>query len=99
MKPIILLLSLALHLCAADFSQRFETIKKSASPAELYAFLFALPKGGDLHHHNTLSAYAKVWYGAATTRKALGRNTFFTLVEQANCPGTGDDSLPRYYTI
>jgi adenosine deaminase CECR1 len=98
MKKTILLLVLALHLAAADFSGRFEEIKRSASPSELYAFLFALPKGGDLHHHNGLSVYAGVWYSAATSPKTLHRNTFYTLTKFGNCPGA-DDGLQRFHTI
>jgi adenosine deaminase CECR1 len=98
MKKFLLLLVIAQQSAAAEFAARFEEIKKSASPAELYAFLFALPKGGDLHHHNGLSVYADVWYSAATSSKTLRRNSFYTLTKFGNCPGT-DDSAQRYYTI
>jgi len=83
---------------AADFSARFEEIKQSASPAQLYAFLFDLPKGGDLHHHNSLDTYASVWYAAATSPRTLARNAFYTLTRFDNCQGSSD-SLPRFYTI
>lgn len=43
---------------AQSFQQRFADIRDRATPAELYAFLYALPKGGDLHHHAALSVYA-----------------------------------------
>jgi len=98
MKKTLLLLVLTLHLIAADFSGRFVEIRDSASPAELYAFLFALPKGGDLHHHNGLSIYANVWYAAATSPKTLLRNSFFTLTKFGNCPGA-DDAVRRFHTI
>src|SRR5271170_6597289 len=83
---------------AADFSARFEEIKQSASSTELYAFLFDLPKGGDLHHHNSLDTYASVWYATATSPRTLKRNAFYTLIKFENCPGS-TDSLPRFYTI
>jgi adenosine deaminase CECR1 len=89
---------MASSVYAADFAQRFEEIKSNASPRELYAFLFALPKGGDLHHHNGLSIYADVWYRAATSPKTLERNSFYTLTEFRNCPGFPDSTL-RYSTI
>jgi adenosine deaminase CECR1 len=98
MRKHILILALALRLPAADFSERFEEIKKVASPTELYAVLFALPKGGDLHHHNGLSAYASVWYAAATSPKTLSRTSFYTMTQLGNCPDS-DDSLPRFRTI
>ena len=30
------------------FDRQFERIKQEATPAQLYAFLYAMPKGGDL---------------------------------------------------
>ena len=98
MKTPVLLLLLALRLSAADFAQHFEELKKTASPRELYAFLFDLPKGGDIHNHNGLSAWASVWYQAATSPATLARNSFYTMVRLGNCPDTVD-TLPRYYTI
>lgn len=86
------------NLTAADFSERFESIKKSATPGELYALMFSLPKGGDLHHHNGLSIYASVWLREATSQKTLKRNRFYTMTELGNCPGV-NDTLPRFYTI
>lgn len=93
MRTLLLPLILAFPLTAADFSLRFEEIKASASPRELYAFLFALPKGGDLHHHNGLSIYADVWYRAATSPQSLARNSFYTLTGFRNCPGFPDSTL------
>ena len=98
MKSLTLALLLVWQLTAAGFSSRFEAIRESGSPAELYAFLFALPKGGDLHHHNGLSIYASVWYAAATSPKTLQRNAFYTMTQLGNCPDTLD-AQPRFYTI
>jgi len=98
MRTPLALLLLAVRLQAADFAHRFEEIKAAASPQELYAFLFALPKGGDLHHHNGLSIHADVWYRAATSPRTLARNSFYTLTDFRNCPGF-PDSTPRFSTI
>jgi adenosine deaminase CECR1 len=98
MKKTILFLVLSQHLVLGDFAARFEEIRKSASASELYAFLFALPKGGDLHHHNGLSVYADVWYSVATSPKTLRRNSFYTLTQFGSCPGA-DQALQRFYTI
>ena len=98
MKRLLLVLAVARCLVASDFTARYEEILKSASPSELYAFLFALPKGGDLHQHNGLSVYADVWYAGATSAKTLRRNSFYTLTKFGNCAGA-DDSLPRFTTI
>jgi len=71
---------------AQSFSQNFENIKKNASKEQLYAFLFDLPKGGDLHHHLGLSNSAEWWYEAATDKKRLKTNQFFTRTRFNNCP-------------
>jgi adenosine deaminase CECR1 len=100
MNVRLLLLSAiyALPLAGADFAQRFEQIKASVTPSELYALLFALPKGGDIHHHNGLSIYAGVWYRIATSPATLARNSFYTLTEVHNCPGAVDPQI-RFVTI
>lgn len=61
---------LAVTLCAAacgwaaGFGDQFETFKRSATPAEMYRFLWAMPKGGDIHMHMGLSFWASDWYDA-----------------------------------
>jgi adenosine deaminase CECR1 len=40
-----------------SFAARFVEIRDQASPKQLYAFLYQLPKGGDLHHHAGLSFF------------------------------------------
>ncbi|HEY3834914.1 MAG TPA: hypothetical protein VGL72_00010 [Bryobacteraceae bacterium] len=98
MRKLFLFLAAAHWVAAGDFASRFDEIRRSATPSELYAFLFALPKGGDLHHHNGLSVYADVWYAQATAPETLRRNSFYTLTKFGNCPGA-DDSVPRFSTI
>ena len=43
------------------FSVWFENFKKSATDAELHAFLYAMPKGGDLHQHLSGSVFVEWW--------------------------------------
>lgn|GEM_PF-6594991 len=50
----------------ADPRRWFERVKQQASPAELYAFLFALPKGADLHVHLSGSGTPADWYELAS---------------------------------
>ena len=66
---------------AADFSSRFEEIKRTAQPAELYTFLYALPKGGDLHNHLGGAGRPEWWYECATTPALNGGDTFYTRVK------------------
>lgn len=65
---------------AGDFANRFEEIKRSVTPAELYTFLYALPKGGDLHNHLGGAGRAEWWYAIATDPVRNGGDTFYTRV-------------------
>lgn len=62
---------------------------------ELYALLFELPKGADLHNHGGLSNIADSWLDLAVKEQ---RNRFYTLAKFGNRPGD-NDLLPRLYTV
>jgi adenosine deaminase CECR1 len=89
-----ILLSLSPAYCAS-FAERFEDMKKTATPREMYSILFDLPKGADLHNHGGLSTIADIWFDLAVKDQ---RNRFYTLTKFGNCPGD-NDALPRFYTI
>ena len=89
---VLLLLACATLVHSADFSQQFEHIKKTATPAQLYAILYDLPKGGDLHHHFTLSHRPADLLKAAIS---LPNNRYFTRVRFANCEDSSDTLLFR----
>lgn len=72
-----------LPLTAADFEARWNEIKKSAAPGELYRILWDLPKGGDLHNHLTLSISPETLLRAALRPGAV---EFFTRLKFAGCP-------------
>ena len=78
MRSTLLLLVLCLvnRGLGGDFSARFEAIKTSAKPAELYAFLYALPKGGDLNNHLGGAIRSEWWYAVATDPARNGGDTF-----------------------
>jgi adenosine deaminase CECR1 len=62
------ILSLALSLHAQPtpgFPARFAEIRDQATKEQLYAFLYQLPKGGDLHHHAGLSFFSSHLYELA----------------------------------
>jgi adenosine deaminase CECR1 len=80
---------------SASFAPRFEEIRRTATPRELYALLYDLPKGGDLHNHGGLSTIAASWFDLAVKQTS---NRFYTLTRFGNCPAE-TDALPRYYTI
>lgn len=48
---------------APSIEQRFAEARKN--PAELYAFLLAMPKGGDIHNHLSGAVYAESYLRAA----------------------------------
>ena len=73
-------LCLASRGLGGDFSARFEAVKTSAKPAELYAFLYALPKGGDLHNHLGGAIRSEWWYAVASDPARNGGDTFYTRV-------------------
>jgi adenosine deaminase len=55
----------SVHATAADprVDRRFAELRKS--PPELYAFLYRMPKGGDLHNHLAGAVYAESYLRAA----------------------------------
>jgi adenosine deaminase CECR1 len=64
------LLLLPAALAGAGFGERFESVKREASKEELYALLYALPKGGDLHNHFSLTPTPESWYRHAASDPA-----------------------------
>ena len=70
----------------------FDTIKKSASKEQLYTFLYALPKGGDLHNHNGLSYFVDSWYAGATNPARKG-DVYYTRLRINNCPDSVEPLL------
>ncbi|WP_438483462.1 adenosine deaminase family protein [Oleiharenicola lentus] len=83
---------------AAPFDQRFEIIKRTANPAELYTLLYALPKGGDIHNHMGGSGLSEWWYEFATNPEKNGGDTFYTRVKFSTPIETGQP-LIVYRTI
>lgn len=104
MRLTTLVLSASLYLLsacelgAASFDRRFEEIKHSASKEQLYAFLFDLPKGGDLHNHSGFSYFAEMWYEAATDKRRTHGNEFYTRTKIGDCPESAR-SLVRFVNI
>ncbi|HEY8993758.1 MAG TPA: hypothetical protein VIM71_03660 [Lacunisphaera sp.] len=81
MRNLLLLLCLGLTAHASPFAARFEEIKRTAKPAELYTFLYALPKGGDLHNHLGGAIRSEWWYAIATDPARNGGDVFYTRVK------------------
>ena len=88
----------ALLASAQDFSSRFAEIRDQATPKQLYAFLQALPKGGDLHHHATLSFYAHNVLPAAIEIEKLGYK-YYTRTSAHDCSDNDNGPIILYLNL
>jgi len=84
---------------SGPFDARFEEIKKNVPPGELYAFLYDLPKGGDLHNHLGGSGLAETWLEIATDKARNGGQDFYTRVSLQDCEVDCPTPLVRYHTL
>lgn len=75
-----------------NVAQWFEHFKREASDAELYRFLYAMPKGGDLHNHLSGSVLDDWMYPLALDQSRRGY-TFHTRVRINNCRAYGGDAF------
>jgi adenosine deaminase len=70
----------------------FEDVKASATPAQLYRFLYAMPKGGDLHNHLGGAVRAEWFWDAAMAAERRGY-VYYTRVRIENCAPYGHDEF------
>jgi adenosine deaminase CECR1 len=70
----------------------FEQLKATATPLQLYQFLYAMPKGGDLHNHLPGAVRSEWYWEAAVAAQARGY-TYYTRVRIANCAPYGHDEF------
>lgn len=75
-----------------DIAKWFEHFKREASDLELYRFLYAMPKGGDLHNHLSGSVLDDWMYALALAQSRHGY-TFYTRVRINNCRPYGTDAF------
>ena len=77
----------------------FEQFKKTATPEQLYTFLYALPKGGDLHNH-LAGAYLSEWmWDEALAQKQRGYS-YYAKVKINNCVDFGSNEFaPDKYLL
>ena len=97
-RTIALACLLTAAASAQDFATRFADIRDRATPAQLYAFLQTLPKGGDLHHHATLSFYAHNVLEAAVNIQKLGYR-YHTRTSFHPCPDSENGPVVIYQNI
>ena len=91
MKPLLRILALGtlcISLQAQAVEKWFEDFKATATPQQLYTFLYALPKGGDLHNHLTGAVRSEWYWDAAIAQEPRGY-TYYTRVRIQNCAPYG----------
>jgi len=71
---------------AADFDARFAEIRRAATPAELYALLYDLPKGGDIHNHAGGTNLPEWIWAVLTDPARNGGDAFYARVRYSNHP-------------
>ncbi|MEM1403163.1 MAG: adenosine deaminase [Pseudomonadota bacterium] len=75
-----------------DPAEWFETFKQSATDEELYRFLYAMPKGGDLHNHLSGSIISEWFMDLALAQEARGYQ-YYTKVRINNCRPYGSNAF------
>jgi adenosine deaminase CECR1 len=71
----------------------FDVFKQQASNSTLYDFLYALPKGGDLHHHLGGSGFSPWWFELAINEDINGGYRYYTKVYIKQCNGYGTNEF------
>ncbi|MFT4768487.1 MAG: adenosine deaminase CECR1 [Glaciecola sp.] len=70
----------------------FEAFKREASDEELYRFLYAMPKGGDLHNHLSGSILSEWFFDLALAQGERGYH-YYTRVKINNCRAFGGNAF------
>jgi adenosine deaminase CECR1 len=85
---------------AAAAESWFEEVKRTATPEQLYTFLYALPKGGDLHNH-LAGAILSEWMWEAALAQQHNGYTYYTKVRIQNCLdyGANEFSNQKYLLL
>lgn len=95
---LALALAAALAARAGDFGQRFDELVAKATPAQLYALLYDMPKGGDLHNHAGGANRPEWIYAVCTDPARNGGETFYTRARFGDSPDAVDPAS-RYRTL
>ena len=77
---------------STDMNAWFEQFRERASDEELYRFLYAMPKGGDLHNHLSGSIRSEWFYDLALAQADNGYR-YYTRVAINNCRPYGGNAF------
>ncbi|MEM6709444.1 MAG: adenosine deaminase [Pseudomonadota bacterium] len=94
----VLILGLTGQARAEGAGDWFERVKSEATPDQLYRFLYAMPKGGDLHNHITGSVHSE-WYLEEALAAAQYGYRYFTKVRINNCRYTRGEGPVSYFLL
>lgn len=103
LRPVALLMCLlclwsSAHALATHENAWFEKVKNEATPEQLYQFLYALPKGGDLHNHLSGAGFPIWWYDLALEQAKRGY-IYYTKVRINNCEYGTNEYGPNPYLM
>lgn len=97
--PVVAILYGLVLVCTAATAKPpihwFDKIKQQYTDEQLYGFLYSMPKGGDLHHHNSGSNFSEWWYELATDQKNNGGYQYYTKTQIKQCKGYGNNEFGR----
>ncbi len=90
--------STAAATSAADLEARWSAFRAAATDHQLYTLLYALPKGGDLHHHASGSNRSEWMWAILTDPTRNGGVTYYT---RARFTSPADAIAPsvRFHTV
>jgi len=96
---LIAVVSLCVGPSAFAAEKWFEDLKRTATPDQLYSFLYALPKGGDLHNHLPGAILSEWMWDAALAQEKRGY-VYYTKVKINNCLDYGANEFgPDRYLL
>lgn len=103
MRSRLVLVSLLLAFVSGSASAAepwFERVKASATPEQLYTFLYALPKGGDLHNHLQGAILSEWMWESALAQERRGY-IYYTKLRINNCKeyGTNEFGFQPYLLL
>lgn len=94
----IVLLLISYQACSyADINQIFERLK--TNPPKLYAFLKAMPKGGELHYHLAGGAYPELMLNLAKQDNYCLDKLTFMISQAKACVGSKAKELLQRSTF
>ena len=94
-KRLVVLASVAMSFGTTNAAERwFEEFKAKATPQEMFTFLYALPKGGDLHNHLEGAILSEWMWDAALAAEKQGY-IYYTKVRIQNCVPYGHNEFGR----